>query len=199
MVNVDVTDLLTTAQRLGLGLDNPTSVLTNADEFALRRDLVLREQPGLGRPAPALPPGLGSPFRRPVQRDRHGGRAPEPSDLANVFLDRDELWAGRYLSHPPRHVLLPRAEAIAREWAQHMFEALEARAWVAHNGDISPRAAADLRAAGLTPEQAAVHIRTARGFLHSRSLAIRVSCGELTAAQAAAELREWMERTSRPS
>lgn len=42
-----------------------------------------------------------------------------------------------------------------------------------------------------------VPIRTACGFLLSRSLAIRMSCGELTAAQAGAESHEWPERTSR--
>jgi hypothetical protein len=52
---------------------------------------------------------------------------------------------------------------------------------------------------GLTPEQAAVRIRTARGFLHNLTLAIRVSSGELTPAQAAAELHEWMDRTSHAS
>lgn len=199
-LDVEVADLLTVASRLGLAVTSETSVLTNADEFALRRDLVLREQPALSRPRSAARVAFATPFRRPTQqRDRRAGRVAEPSELAKVFLDREELWGGQYLSRPPRHVLVPRAEATARDWARHMFDAQEARAWVELHGGISPQLAADLRAAGLAPEQAAVRIRTARGFVHGLTLAIRVSSGELTAAEAAAELHEWMERTSRAS
>jgi hypothetical protein len=203
-VNVEVEDLLAAAQRLGLAVDSRASVLSSADEFALRRDLVLQEQPALAQStSPPLSPGSLNPFglprRQTIQRGQSHGPARHPSDLAKVFLERDAQWAEPYSRPLPRHVLVARAEEAAREWALHMFDAREARAWVQANSHISAQVAAALRRVGLAPEQAAMHIRTARGFIHNLPLAIRVSSGELTATEAAAEFHAWAERTSHAS
>ncbi|MFF0256927.1 hypothetical protein ACFYPW_31080 [Micromonospora zamorensis] len=120
---------------------------------------------------------------------------PEPSDLAKVFLRREEAKTDtRYFDLPPRPVRIRYAEASAREWAKHWFTAQEVEQWLTANGGISASVAASLRDAGLTADDATVRIRTPRGFVHKLPLAIRVSCGELTAAEAAVELREMKAR-----
>jgi hypothetical protein len=75
-----------------------------------------------------------------------------------------------------------------------MFDAREANEWMELHGSISPDVAASLRDAGLSAEQATTRIRTERGYVEKLPLAIRVSSGELTAEQAAAELRAMTAR-----
>jgi hypothetical protein len=116
--------------------------------------------------------------------------------LAKVFLRLEETNADtRYFDLPPRPVRIRNAEASAREWGKYWFTAREAAQWISANGGISAHIAALLRDAGLTAEDATVRIRTPRGFVHKLPLAVRVSCGELTADEAATELREMKAKT----
>ncbi|MEU2610629.1 hypothetical protein ABZ570_03445 [Micromonospora sp. NPDC007271] len=191
-MRVDVSDLLATARDLGLDVGGPTSSLSHDEERALRKAATLPQQ----RPAVPNQPGAGPAFRTAPPRplSHHGrwrGPLSEPSDLAKVFLRLEEAQTdARSISLPPRPARIRYAEASAREWAKHWFTAQEADKWITANGGISAAVAASLRDAGLTPEDATVRIRTPRGFVHKLPLAIRVSSGELTAA----ELREMKAR-----
>ncbi|MGI5151333.1 hypothetical protein ACQEVC_34050 [Plantactinospora sp. CA-294935] len=109
--------------------------------------------------------------------------------MAKVFLYRAEAQEQQQLRRRPRHVLVQRAEAQAREWAKYWFVPQEVEEWLDVHPGISARVAAALRGAGLTPDEAAIRITTPRGFTHRLSIAIRVSSGEMTASEAAEELR----------
>lgn len=199
-MRVETTHLLGFAQQLGINVDGADSVLSNDDEWTVRREWEQQGRvlatPGVvhrfsGRPMPPRPV--------PVSRQHGQRRSRKPaelSDFAKLFLERDESFVNSFCNPPPIHVRVEQAEARGQEWAREMFTAAEAREWVELNGDVSPKIAAKLRGVGVSPREASVRIRTARGFVERLPLVTRVSCGELTAEEAAVELRAMLDRQS---
>ncbi|WP_157441206.1 hypothetical protein [Actinoplanes awajinensis] len=199
-LGVDSDVLVALAKGKGIDVSGGESRVGADEEWAIRKAVltasplshVERAQPDVAasprssrwpRMVPAALPG-----QRPV------GKASPPSDLAKVFLNRDDDFVSGFLNPPPRHVRVERAEKIAREWARCLFTAQEAEEWVDRHGSISPDVAEALRAAGLSAGQSTTRIRTERGFVEKLSLAIRVSSEELTAEEAAAEYRAMQGR-----
>jgi hypothetical protein len=156
------------------------SPLDATADFALRKATV-------GRPPTSTPLLLvpstrrtsGPPLRSGGRRVKEG----DLSDMAKVVLaaidaDPTRRWTTEY-----RPDTFADAERAAAEWATYWFEPAEVRDWLAHHRRISPVTAYALKQQGLSAADAAEPMR------YNRNVAIAVSCGDLTAAEAAAELK----------
>lgn len=191
-LNVDASKLLVMSRELGLEVAEPDHPLTKADEWALRKALVTRRacDSGVSEARTSLQGWDRPAWRRPQSTVRPNRRRPtsEPSDMVKVFLEHEEEAWPSY-DAPPRHVLVEKAEVRAREWAEHLFTPSDVKKWLKVHPGLAANVAAALRDAGLSPEQSSVKVRTQRGFVHRLPIAVRVSLEELTAAEAADELR----------
>jgi hypothetical protein len=72
----------------------------------------------------------------PATRQRRTGKAPQPSDMASLFLARRDWQDAGYLNPPPRHVQVEWAEEQAAAWGLLLFEAKEAERWLDAIGDL---------------------------------------------------------------
>ncbi|MGH3548791.1 MAG: hypothetical protein ACRDQU_11905 [Pseudonocardiaceae bacterium] len=81
------------------------------------------------------------------------------------------------------------AKAKAEEWAGFWFEPREVRAWLQAWPNGVAWVAAAFRDAGVDPATAMMHVDRGKICSYGLPLAIRVSCGELAAENAVAELR----------
>lgn len=198
-LGVDSKTVLTALRQIGEFTKSASSTVGYSVAKRVRDHI--RAKPGTQEPAPGRPPARQAPpplaSSRPIapqparpHRLARGNSSP-PSDMAKVFLRRAETEEQRDpWSRPrPRHVLVQAAEVNAREWAKHWFTPQEVETWLDVHPGLPAHVASALREAGLTPRQAAIRVTTPRGFTHRLPIAIRVSTGELTANEAAEELR----------
>lgn len=166
-------DLLATAQALNLPAESIDSPVDAAIDFTLRKAI------SAGAPITVRQESLPFPVaRRPVRPRRES----DLSDLAKLVLaarDGDPYRvANRYRPND-----FADAEWIAEQWARYWFTPAEVKEWLTLHPRISPSTAQSLKQAGITPQEATKDIR------YGRNVAVAVSCGDLTAEQAAAELR----------
>ena len=82
------------------------------------------------------------------------------------------------------------ARQLAQTWGECWFTLKQVKAWLEHHPHIQPGVAADLQRNGLTPEEATICLWYGKVNKGRPDLAERVGCGEITAQQAAAELKE---------
>jgi hypothetical protein len=173
--------LLSTAQQLGLPVDTVDSIIDSATDFALRKAMVAGHGPAPQASTPARPPARGfTGGRRPARRRI---KESDLSEMAKVVLQAMDADPANRDASEYRPDTFAHAEWSAAEWARFWFEPVEVREWLARHRRISPANAYALKQAGITAAEAAEPMR------YNRNVAIAVSCGDLTATEAAAELR----------
>jgi hypothetical protein len=174
-LGVTANDLLMTARRLDLAVEEIDSPIDAAMDFALCVAVATSSK---------RPRSQGLPLNAALPR-RSGRQIREAdlSDLAKIilhFIDTDPTrrWVSEYRPNTLRN-----AEHAATEWAGLWFEPGEVRQWLTLHPRISPAIADTLRKVGLTAADAA------EPMIYNRNIAIAVSCGDITAEQAAINLK----------
>ncbi|MET7427300.1 hypothetical protein [Dactylosporangium sp. NPDC005555] len=147
--------------------------------------------------APAA--SLDAPPRRYPPRVRHRPRQPEVKVADLSLMARSIYRAETAVFSPHRSRALPRwiteaeAQVLERQalaWAACWFEPADVERWIVlNNAAVAPEAAAEMRRAGISAEAAAIPLWYGKVRKGHRSIAQRVHARDVTADEAAAQLR----------
>jgi hypothetical protein len=175
-LGVDAEDLLAEAHRQGLAVSSVDSTIDASVDFALRRATIV---PG-DKMRPAAPPLRETTPRTHAARHRSENDLSDMTKVVLRALDADP-YQRNASTYRPRTIAT--AKEIGQRWAACWFEPAEVDLWMTIHPSINPVTAYALKKAGLTPQDAAEQLR------YARTVAIAVSIGEVSAEDAAAELK----------
>lgn len=190
--------VLEVASTAGVYAKSASSPLDDAEAAVVRARCRARgligTNPGTRRATqqPRSMPGPLAPNAQPRRKRWRGELAPLTQVMLSLIVlpARRDPYTLRADEGAPWLDEVEKAQKLADDWAGMWFDHTEAEAWLeAHDHRMPPHLAASLRAAGLSPTDAAVRLWYGKVKSDRPTLAAQVGCGDMTPQEAAAALK----------